>query len=188
MKKRAKKINSLNRKRRSQAVIGVCLGMLLLLVGTLELSWAHQQKTATTRILFNSNTNNIEVMHRFYAHDAEEAVSLIFGTIPSIMESSDSRQLFSNYVVNRFAIEATEENGTTTELALTYVGEEIDGQFLWVYQEIPAVQNVTALTVINVALRDIWPDQINLVNIEKDDEIYSLSFVDAVEVLSVDLN
>ncbi len=162
--------------------------MLLLLVGTPELSWAHQQKTATTRILFNSNTNNIEVMHRFYAHDAEEAVSLIFGTIPSIMESSESRQLFSNYVVNRFAIEATEEDGTTTELALTYVGEEIDGQFLWVYQEISSVQNVVALTVINVALRDIWPDQVNLVNIEKDDEIYTLSFVDAIEVLRADLN
>mgnify|MGYP001440283222 CR=1 FL=1 len=163
------------------------LAVLLIFVAAPELGLAHQQKKATTRILFNSKPNNIEVIHRFFLHDAEEAVNLIFGTIPSILESPESRQLFSSYVMNRFAIQVTEENGSTSELALRYVGEEIDGQFLWVYQETRAVQDLTALTVVNVALRDIWPDQSNLVNIEKDNEIYTLSFVDAAEVLSVDL-
>ena len=52
-------------------------------------------------------------------------------------------------------------------LSLSYVGEEVDGQFLWVYQEIPAQEGITAFTIENLALRDVWSDQSNLVNIER---------------------
>ena len=70
---------------------------------------------------------------------------------------------------------------------LEYVGEEIEGQFLWVYQEAEQLQDLSALSVVHVALRDIWPDQANLVNVEKDGQIYSLSFADSAESLRVEL-
>ncbi len=156
--------------------------MALPLVGS-----AHQQKTAVTRILFNPNTGNIEVMHRFFVHDAEHAASLIFGERQTLMESAESRQLFASYVMNRFSVQANFANGDEKDLALQYVGEEIDGQFLWVYQEIPVEEGIAALTIVNVALRDVWPDQSNLVNIERDGEIYSLTFQGNDEILSVQL-
>ena len=148
---------------------------------------AHEQKTAVTRILFNDSTGNIEVMHRFFIHDAEHAAGVVFGKAQNLMESADSRKLFSNYVMNRFAIAAEDSRGETAELNLQYVGEEIEGQFLWVYQEARQLQDVNALSVIHVALRDIWPDQANLVNVEKDGQIYSLSFADSAESLRVEL-
>jgi hypothetical protein len=148
---------------------------------------AHEQKTAVTRILFNDSTGNIEVMHRFFIHDAEHAAGVVFGRAQNLMESADSRKLFSNYVMNRFAIAAEDSRGETAELNLQYVGEEIEGQFLWVYQEARQLQDVNALSVVHVALRDIWPDQANLVNVEKDGQIYSLSFADSVESLRVEL-
>ena len=43
------------------------------------------------------------------------------------------------------------------------------------------------MTVISMALRDIWPGQSNLVNIEKAGEVLSLLFVGAAEVLTVKL-
>jgi len=89
--------------------------------------------------------------------------------------------------MNRFAIAAEGSRGETTELNLQYVGEEIEGQFLWVYQEARQLQDVNALSVIHVALRDIWPDQANLVNVEKNGQIYSLSFADSAESLRVEL-
>lgn len=150
-------------------------------------SLAHQQKNAVTRILFNENTGNIEVMHRFFIHDAEHAAGVIFGERQTLAESSESRQLFSSYVMNRFSVEVTFSDGSREELALNYVGEEVDGQFLWVYQEIPAVDNVASMTIVNMALRDVWSDQSNLVNIERDDRIYSLTFDGAREVLSIEL-
>jgi len=150
-------------------------------------STAHQQKTAVTRILFNSNTGNIEVMHRFLLHDAEHAANLIFGQREGLLESAESRELFASYVVNRFAIEANPTSADPIELKLEYIGEEIDGQFLWVYQETVNSFEISGLRVFNTALRDVWPEQQNLVNIEKDGEIVSLSFSAATEILSIAL-
>ena len=162
---------------------GVLLGLLVLSIGE-----AHQQKNAVTRILFNENTGNIEVMHRFFIHDAEHAAGLIFGERQMLTESRESRELFSSYVINRFSIEASFREGNSEVLGLSYVGEEVDGQFLWVYQEIPAQDDITAFTIVNLTLRDIWSDQSNLVNIERDGRIYSLTFDGSADVLTVKLD
>jgi len=162
---------------------GVLLGLLVL--STAE---AHQQKNAVTRILFNENTGNIEVMHRFFIHDAEHAAGLIFGERQMLAESRESRELFSSYVINRFSIEASFRGGNPEVLSLSYVGEEVDGQFLWVYQEIPGQEDITAFTIENLALRDVWSDQSNLVNIERDGKIYSLIFDGSSEALTVELD
>ena len=162
---------------------GILLGLLVLSTGE-----AHQQKNAVTRILFNENTGNIEVMHRFFIHDAEHAAGLIFGERQMLAESRESRELFSSYVINRFSIEASFREGNSEVLGLSYVGEEVDGQFLWVYQEIPAQDDITAFTIVNLTLRDVWSDQSNLVNIERDGRIYSLTFDGSAEVLTVKLD
>ena len=162
---------------------GILLGLLVISTGE-----AHQQKTAVTRILFNENTGNIEVMHRFFIHDAEHAAGLIFGERQMLAESRESRELFSSYVINRFSIEASFREGNSEVLGLSYVGEEVDGQFLWVYQEIPAQDDIMAFTIVNLTLRDVWSDQSNLVNIERDGRIYSLTFDGSAEVLTVKLD
>lgn len=169
-------------------MVGLALVALLLAFAFPPAASAHQQKTAVTRILFNPNTGNIEVMHRFFVHDAEHAASLIFGERQALMESAESRALFSSYVVNGFAVEAHYEGGSSEELSLTFLGSEIDGQFLWVYQEIPQTGTVTAMTIVSLALRDVWSDQSNLVNIERDGEVYSLTFDGSDEVLTVELS
>ena len=162
---------------------GILLGLLVISTGE-----AHQQKNAVTRILFNENTGNIEVMHRFFIHDAEHAAGLIFGERQMLAESRESRELFSSYVINRFSIEASFREGNSEVLDLSYVGEEVDGQFLWVYQEVPAQDDITAFTIVNLTLRDVWSDQSNLVNIERDGRIYSLTFDGSAEVLTVKLD
>lgn len=162
---------------------GILLGLFVISTGE-----AHQQKNAVTRILFNENTGNIEVMHRFFIHDAEHAAGLIFGERQMLAESRESRELFSSYVINRFSIEASFREGNSEVLGLSYVGEEVDGQFLWVYQEIPAQDDIMAFTIVNLTLRDVWSDQSNLVNIERDGRIYSLTFDGSAEVLTVKLD
>ena len=162
---------------------GILLGLLVISTGE-----AHQQKNAVTRILFNENTGNIEVMHRFFIHDAEHAAGLIFGERQMLAESRESRELFSSYVINRFSIEASFREGNSEVLGLSYVGEEVDGQFLWVYQEIPAQDDIMAFTIVNLTLRDVWSDQSNLVNIERDGRIYSLTFDGSADSLTVKMD
>lgn len=158
----------------------------LLCMGLVSPSFAHQQKTALTRIIFNSNSGNIEIMHRFYMHDAEHAAGVIFGVRPSLLESASSRQLFSSYVVNNFAMKSTTSAGVASELKLIHLGEEIDGQFLWVYQEVSLQEDIQSLDIINLALRDVWPEQSNMVNIDKLGKIYTLTFNQGSDILRVD--
>lgn len=145
---------------------------------------AHQQRAAITKVLFNKNTGNLEVMHRFYLHDTEHAVQVIFDKNADIISSKETQDQFAQYVVDRFAIKPL--NGP--ELKLDLVGYEIDRQFIWVYQEIKAPESVEGLTIIHNALRDIWVDQINTVNVEGRGSLKTATFEGNVELLSVELD
>jgi hypothetical protein len=133
---------------------------------------AHQQKEAITRVLFNPRTSNIEVMHRFLLHDVEHAVKVLREGRADILKSQSDRDFFAGYVQQRFSI--ADQDGRV--LPLTPVGNEIEGRFLWVYSETPIPQTLSALSVRHDALRDIWPAQVNLVNVEFNGTVKSASF------------
>jgi len=146
--------------------------------------FAHQLRAAITKVLFNKNTGNLEVMHRFYLHDTEHAVQMLFDKRADIRNSADTQELFANYVSQRFAIKPL--NGE--ELKLKQVGHEIERIYFWVYQEIKAPENIEGLTIIHNALRDIWTDQINTVNVEGRGDLRTATFDGDVELLSVEFN
>jgi len=165
----------------------VGLAVLLLLSINISLSFGHVQKTAVTRILFNPETSNIEVMHRFLIHDAEHAAQQLFGAGQDLLGSEDSRMLFSSYVINRFSVEAELADGSRLPLELDYLGAEIDGQFIWVYQEAAIIDGIESFSMVNMALRDVWPDQSNLVNVEREGRIFSALFDAGSEVKNLEI-
>ena len=105
----------------------------MLLAGALSApALSHQIKSAISTVLFNANSGNLEVMHRFFLHDAEHAVKIIADKNADIIADESTQQLFADYVTERFNI--IENNAP---LPLEKVGYELDGKFLWVYQEVP---------------------------------------------------
>ncbi|MBL4601155.1 MAG: hypothetical protein JKY84_00265 [Emcibacteraceae bacterium] len=144
--------------------------------------FAHQLRAAITKVLFNKNTGNLEIMHRFYIHDTEHAAQILFNKTADIRNSTDTQELFANYVAKRFAIKPL--NGE--ELKLKAVGHEIERIYFWVYQEVKAPEDIRGLTMIHNALRDIWTDQINTVNVEGMGELQTATFDGDVELLSVE--
>ena len=146
-------------------------------------AWAHQQKEAITRILFNPRTQNIEVMHRFLLHDAEHAVKEIRRANANILASEDDRDFFSTYVHQHFSI--ADQDGNT--LALKAVGHEIEGRFIWVYAETAIPPEIRSLTLRHDVLRDIWPEQVNLVNIERHGDVQSATFTGGSGELTIEL-
>jgi hypothetical protein len=154
--------------------------MALLWAGTLN---AHQQKEAITRILFNPRTANIEVMHRFLLHDAEHAVKELLSADADILDSDSTRQSFADYVYARFSI--SDQDGHS--IGLTAVGYEIEGRFIWVYQETAIPDSLTALRITHDALRDLWPEQKNLVNVEWDGQLKSAYFSDGSSEITITL-
>ena len=142
---------------------------------------AHQQKESITRVLFNTRTGNIEVMHRFLLHDAEHASRKLFGDASDLLSSAADRNRFEDYVHRRFSL----ADQTGEALALTPVGNELDNRFLWVYAETAIPDDVTALTLSHDALREVWPDQTNLVNVERDNVVRSATFNGGDRVITI---
>ncbi len=133
---------------------------------------AHQQKESVTRVLFNPRTGNIEVMHRFLLHDAEHASRKLFDGEADLLGRAADRDRFCSYVHARFSL--TDQDGNA--IALVSVGNEIESRYLWVYAEAPIPVGLTALTLSHDALRDVWPEQVNLVNVERDKTVRSATF------------
>ncbi len=142
---------------------------------------AHQQQAALTRVLFNVRSGNLEVMHRFLLHDAEHAVRVLFEPDADLLASAAAREQFAGYVQQRFSLLGVDGN----PLPLQYVGQEVEGPFLWIYQELPIPAGLTSLGVIHDALRELWPQQNNLVNIERDGRVQPLNFHGTTQWLSV---
>lgn len=147
-------------------------------------AWAHQQQEAVTRVLFNPRTGNIEVMHRFLLHDVEHAVGKLRQAKTDILNSEQDRVFFADYVHAGFSI--ADQDGHT--LPLSPVGQEIEGRFLWVYSETPVPANIKTITITHGALLDVWPRQVNLVNVERNGEVRSAIFTSDDKVAVIDLD
>ncbi len=145
---------------------------------------AHQQKAAITRVVFNERTGTLEVMHRFYLHDAEHAVRQLIESDADIIGNEQTRAQFAEYVQQQFSLKSPSGEA----LVLSPVGHEVDGNFFWVYQERTLPANVSELQVIHNALREVWPDQINTVNFERGGSVTTLTFQGSDEQLSVKLD
>ncbi|MDX1391509.1 MAG: DUF6702 family protein [Rheinheimera sp.] len=145
---------------------------LLLMAGFACQVGAHEMKSALTKVLFNPRSGNIEVMHRFYVHDAEHGVKQLFDKSADLLNSADTQQTFSQYVSEHFAL--ARPNGEP--IVLNLVGGQLDGRFFWVYQEAAMPQALTGLRIRHSALQALWPTQINTVNIEGQGAVKSLSF------------
>jgi hypothetical protein len=159
-------------------IINCLVGTLLLAAFSLS---AHQQKSAISTILFNPRTENIEIMHRFRVHDAEHAVKEILGKNADIIGSKKTQNQFGNYVHQRFNL--FESDGQL--LPLKMVGVELDGKFFWVYQETTQPTTLDNMTIRHDALRDLWPEQVNTINVEGKGKLQTLSFTDSVELLTL---
>ena len=142
---------------------------------------AHQIKAAITTVLFNPRTENIEVMHRFNLHDAEHAVKALFDKHADIMDDVKTQQQFADYVANHFAI----LNAAGESLKLADVGFEVEGKHFWVYQETAEPPVLEGIKIRHDALRDLWPKQVNTLNVEGKGDIKTLTFADSVNLLEV---
>lgn len=152
---------------------------LVLLVGLLVATplSAHQQKFTISTVALNPRTGMIEVVHQVPVHDAEHALRQQGAVNPDIIASDESREAFARYVTRRFLL--TIDGAIVTP---DYVGSEITGGSLWVYQEIPAPApdgaggRQAVLRVNSQILTDVWARQENRVNIGGGTAVTTLIF------------
>lgn len=143
---------------------------------------AHQQKQSFTTLLINARTGNLEVSHRFLLHDAEHVLGMLFEGKNDLLGDLASRNRFAAYVEQHFSLQ--DENQQA--LALQTVGNEAEGKYFWVYQEMPAPK-AKSLRVRHTALQEVWPTQINYINVENEAGVRSLRITNEQQWFEVDI-
>lgn len=131
---------------------------------------AHQQKLAVSTIAVNPRTDKLEVVHQVPVHDAEHALKRQ-GIAADIVASDASREAFASYVAKRFKLELAGK-----PVALTYVGSEVSGGSLMVYQEAAKPRAGATLSVNSQILTDVWARQENRVNIGRGTAVRTFVF------------
>lgn len=151
----------------------MALSLALLLASATSSGWAHQLHTASTTVSYNPRSGAIEVMHRFFLHDAEHAVKKLFDNQADMHSNPVTQQQFADYVVSKFTLATLAGD----ELALELVGFQIDGRDFWVYQELPRPADLTGFNIRQPVLQEIWAAQRNLVNVEGfSEQLHSVTF------------
>ncbi|MBX2857406.1 MAG: hypothetical protein KTR17_01985 [Cellvibrionaceae bacterium] len=132
---------------------------------------AHQQQEALTKIVVQPKTAAIDITHRLYIHDAEQALKAIAPKNYDLISSETAQKTFVKYVLQQFSLEL---NDAASELSL--LGYELEGKYLWVYQTARLNQahlSATSLklSIDNRMLTTYFPQQKNRVNIEYAGEV-----------------
>lgn len=139
------------------------------------LSFADRQPGSLSTIKKNPSSGNIEIIHRLHNHDAELGVMAAVGDRTLTLDQLAGRAQLALYVEERFLMARLDGENVGAPLALRLIGAEVDGEFVLVYQEftdeLPA-----RFAVRNDILRDVFPEQINHVNIAMSGEVQSLTF------------
>lgn len=131
---------------------------------------AHRAPGSLTSIEWNEQSGKTEIVHRLHSHDAELGVGEAASVPDLSVLSLEGRATIALYVEERFAI-ASGDN----RLALELVGAELVADHLLVYQEWPARLTGT-IRVRDDILRDVFPTQINQVNIGDNGIVRTLAF------------
>lgn len=133
---------------------------------------AHKMKSAFTIVLFNERTGFLEVMHRYSLHDAEEASQELFRGKADIIEDPKTQQRFADYIMAHFQI----RDESKQLIPLNFVGSQNDAGYFWIYQDYKLTRQFDSIEIKNLALTELWREQINAVNVEFTGQTQTVTF------------
>jgi hypothetical protein len=141
----------------------------------LSLAWlaaaeAHRAPGSLSTIEYNDRSGKTEIVHRLHSHDAELGIGTVIGQPDLSVLTIEGRAWIALYVEEHFVIESEEG-----PLPLSLVGAELAADYLLVYQELPG-RLPDVIRVRDDILRDVFPEQINQVNIDDGTRVRSLVF------------
>lgn len=145
------------------------VGLAFLLLMLCQQTNAHQMKEALTVVSFNAKSKHMEVVHRLYLHDAEFVAQSRQNKQVDLQQDQQARQQLAQYVISKFQMSLDE-----SEHDLVFVGQENQGKFLWIYQEVAISEMPQNLHISFDAMMEFWPDQRNVINLEFGGKVQTL--------------
>ncbi|MGL1957155.1 MAG: hypothetical protein OCD00_07560 [Colwellia sp.] len=146
------------------------VSLSLSLVGLAAPAAAHTYSFGVSDLSVNPNTQHIEVIHQFTAHDIENAIAQL-NKINFSPEHIEYNSLIEEYFEKRFVLTNNQK-----VIPLNWIGFEVKSGQLIAYQESINKNFLPRLVVKNTILVDTYPNQVNTVNYQDNKLQGSLTF------------
>lgn len=111
----------------------------------------------------NPEQNSLQISHKIFLDDLEEAINSANQTSYDLYEPKDPElvdRLIGNYILDHFQVMVDR-----VQPEISYLGHEKDLDAAWCYVEIKGVNKIKNLQVINNILFEIHEDQTNIVHV-----------------------
>ncbi len=133
---------------------------LVLAATSFQMANAHKYYAAMTRVQYNQTKQNLEFSHRFFAHDMEATLSKTAGQELNFEMPDAISPVLRSYMASHFAVKANGQN-----IERIWVGYELDGNVLWVYEETQMEIAPTTLSFENSLLMGSFDEQVNTITV-----------------------
>ncbi|MEO1014115.1 MAG: HupE/UreJ family protein [Pseudomonadota bacterium] len=131
------------------------------LLSAISPAHGHNAAFTLTSVEWNPQAASLEVIHRLHAEHALEAIHAAGGSQSETLDKVEGLARLGLYVEQRFSL--TDAAGAP--LPLEFVGAQTQGEFVFVYQEIPLPIPPPAVTVASQLMKDLPGEHVNHVNL-----------------------
>ena len=141
-----------------------------MLILATSFTW-HKYYVSVTEIKNNKEDSKLEITIKIFADDLQNALDVILGKPVNIGSENQYPQydsLQTAYINNNFSIKVDGK-----ECTLKKLGQEIEGESIWLYYYIDGVESINTITLKNSILTELYKEQRNVVKVIIDDEIRS---------------
>lgn len=132
----------------------------------------HPLHLSVSDVVYKPENKSLEITQRLFSDDLEDALRHHSGKKTDVLNPANAEQLsalIGDYLSENFELQL---NGQTVQP--NYLGYEIEGEAVWVYLEVSNVKRIRQIGVRNTIFFELFDDQVNLINIEKEGAIRSL--------------
>jgi hypothetical protein len=137
-------------------------------------AWAHANHASIMELRYNPQKLQMEVALKLFSDDFEKALSL--GQSSAISLDKSPKEQVNSLVLQllRRSIQIGTKPGES--LPITFVGIQHEHDSHWVYFTVKLARPVQTLTLTHKVFLDVFPDQMNIVNLEANGQKQSLLF------------
>jgi hypothetical protein len=154
---------------RRAAVFALAAGALLSPVPAA----AHRGHSALSVVEFDARTGVVTVSHRFQTHDTEPALAVIAPDAQTSLDDPDAVKALTAYVGVNFTVTV---KGSDVDLVLKDMTLGADEVRMVYTGQVPSPDVLGEIDIKAVMFTDIYPDQVNQVNIRRGGPTRTLVF------------
>ncbi|MBL7952182.1 MAG: hypothetical protein JNM62_10730 [Flavobacteriales bacterium] len=109
-------------------------------------------------------TRTLDLTWRITAHDIEHALE----NVAALKLASANEHPKADSILNAYFHDHLKLNADGKALDWAWVGKELDGETLYCYVQVMNMDSLSAFTVSNTLLQDLFYEQQNLVHVERE--------------------